>query len=64
MENNLFYDLDDLQDEYCQLDLMMQGYIKAVKDNTQNDRMADNLQGKSLAVFEQIEKIKNKYCNK
>ena len=60
-EKDIYFMLDDLQDSVCKLDMMIQGYIYAVNECTQNDRQKEQLIMTSFEVSEELEKIKKNF---
>lgn len=60
-EKDVYYELDDLQDMACNLDMMIQGYIYAVSESTTTYRMAENLRSKSFELQDAISKIQKNF---
>ena len=62
-EKQIYYELDDVEDLACDLDMMIQGYIYARSQDTVTERMSEQLRSKSFELQEAIEKVKN-YFNR
>ena len=60
-EKDIYFMLDDLEDSLCRLDLMIQGYIYAVKEGTQDYRMEEQIRTASFEVSEETEQIKKNF---
>ena len=60
-EKDVYYKLDDLEDVACKLDLMIQGYIYSVGQDTNNYRPEEQLRSYSFELSEAITDLKNQF---
>ena len=60
-EKDVYYKLDDLEDVACKLDLMIQGYIYSVGQDTNNYRQEEQLRSYSFELSEAITDLKNQF---